>query len=85
VQEAQKGQAITVEMRGDYPWAGEFQKAIFAKDFRSGAPRNMFEQFQTAYTQLKELGTFYQGGGLPQSCRWTTAVLPREGIDVSVS
>jgi hypothetical protein len=39
---------------------------------------------QTAYAQLRQFGIYYRGGGMPQSCGWTTAELPREGIDGSV-
>jgi hypothetical protein len=83
-QAVQKVQEIFVEIRGDYPWEGQFQEVIFTKGFQNGAPANIMEPLQAAYAQVKQLGVYYRGGGLAQSCRWTTAELPREEIDVKI-
>jgi hypothetical protein len=77
VQAAHKGQTTFAEIRGDYPCEGQFQEVIFRKGFRNGAPSNIMDPLQAASAQLKQLGIYYRGAGMPQSCRWTTAELPQ--------
>jgi hypothetical protein len=58
---------------------------VFAKEYTVEAtPSHILEPLQAAYKELEILGRSSQGGGLPQSCRWTSAGLPREQIGVKV-
>jgi hypothetical protein len=86
VQAAQKEQPIVLEIGGDHPWEGGFQEVILAKEFRKiGAPAHILEPLPTAYEHIEWMGVYYQWTGIPQSCLWTIAGLPRDQIDVSVS
>jgi hypothetical protein len=78
-----RGQPITVEISGDYPWNGGFEEVVFAKEFKGcPPPKHVLEPLQTAFSGIESLSTLYQGTAIPQSCLWTTAGLPREMITV---
>jgi hypothetical protein len=82
---ATRGQPVTVEISGDYPWEGRFEEVVFAKEYkRVPAPNHILEPMQTAYKAIEVLSHYYQGTGIPQSCLWTTEGLPREMINVRV-
>jgi hypothetical protein len=48
------------------------------------APNHILEPLQTAYKAIEVLSKYHQGTGLPQSCLWTSAGLPREEIEAKV-
>jgi hypothetical protein len=78
---ATRGQPITVEISGDHPWGSGFARQYSGPP----APDHILEPLQTAYKVIEVLSNYYQGTGLPQSCRWTSAGLPREEIEVKVA
>jgi hypothetical protein len=81
---AVRGQQITVEISGDYPWQGGFEE-VFAMEYSSEtAPSHILEPLQVAYRAIETLSSYYQSTDLPQSCRWTSSGLPREQIEVRV-
>jgi hypothetical protein len=41
-------------------------------------------KLQAAYKAIETLSSYYQGTGMPQSCLWTSAGLPREQIEAKV-
>jgi hypothetical protein len=85
VQAAAKGQEMTVEIRGEYLYGGQYHEAIFAKTFKGmSKPDHMIEPLKVAHRQVEQVGKALQGGGLPQSCVWTTLGLPRDQIEVAV-
>jgi hypothetical protein len=82
---AMRGQPVTVEISGDYPWGSGFEEVVFAKEYKGGPPpSHILEPLQLAFKAIESLSSYYQGTGMAQSCLRTSVWLSREFIEAKV-
>jgi hypothetical protein len=83
---ARLGQPITVEVRGQYQFSKREEEVLFQQEFTSeSAPTHILEPLQVGFKSIEIPCACYHGTGLPRSCIWASAGVPREEIEITVS